>query len=452
MSSDGTRLARRLAALAVPTIVALVVLLGMNPGDGLRLSTIAAAPVKPEVDPGQAAAGQNKAGSVERPEAKRRDAVVGRTRLVVDLGEIDGGRVGIVESGHGSGSEGADAGTADQESGPVEIGRPQSEWSITSSAGGLPPSSGLTVESSSPSTSAEARVAELSTTVPFTAVPSTTSAPNTMAPTTTVNIGPSTSPQTSSATSTSSTTSTSNQGSLVWEEHFDRLDTGRWRLEHSSYGDGNGERQCYRPENVRVAGGKLILTARHETYSCPRTGTRTVTSGMVRSQGLTFSPGQGVEFRVKLTPADSDDQAGPAVWASSWAGSWPRGGEMDWLEVMTAENPKRSMHSIHFADASGRHALKNRGAYLDGDFSDDWHTIRFDYGHGGHLRWYLDGRPVFEVTDADTLQGYPAPFDQKVGEIKINLAIGGTPGPLSWGALGSSGATFEVGYIKVFNL
>ncbi len=68
----------------------------------------------------------------------------------------------------------------------------------------------------------------------------------------------------------------------------------------------------------------------------------------------------------KLTPADPDDQAGlwPAVWASSWTGDrWPRGGEMDWLEVMTAENPRRSMHSIHYADPSADHALKNRGAY-----------------------------------------------------------------------------------------
>jgi beta-glucanase (GH16 family) len=241
----------------------------------------------------------------------------------------------------------------------------------------------------------------------------------------------------------------------VWEENFDQLNTDRWQPEHSSYGDGNGERQCYRPENVAVAGGKLILTARHETYSCPRTGTRTVTSGMVRSRGLGFSPGQAIEFRVKLTPADPDDQAGlwPAVWASSWTGDkWPSGGEMDWLEVMTAENPRRSMHSIHYADPSDDHALKNRGAYLDGYFSDEWHTIRFDYGQGGRLRWYLDGRPVFEVTAADTLQGYPAPFDQTVREIKINLATGGTPGPLSWGALGSSGATFEVDYIKVWNL
>ncbi len=89
---------------------------------------------------------------------------------------------------------------------------------------------------------------------------------------------------------------------------------------------------------------------------------------------------------------------------------------------------------------------------LSSSFSDQWHVIRFHYGHGGRLTWFLDGREVYSVNAADTAQGYPAPFDSTINEIKINLAVGGTPGPLSSGALGSSGATFEVDYIRVFNL
>ena len=212
--------------------------------------------------------------------------------------------------------------------------------------------------------------------------------------------------------------------------------------------------QCYQPGNVAVAGGRLILTARSETGSCPGGRTRSVTSGMVRSQGLTFSPGQAIEFRVKLTPPDPGNQGGlwPAVWSSSWAGSWPRGGELDYLEVMTAEDPRRAVFSMHYADRSGRHELQNKAVPMSSYFSDGWHTVRFDYGHNGNLVWYMDGSQVFSVSSADTLQGYPAPFDQTIGEIKINLAIGGTPGPLSPGALGSSGATFEVDYIRVYNL
>ncbi len=197
-----------------------------------------------------------------------------------------------------------------------------------------------------------------------------------------------------------------------------------------------------------------MLTAKSESATCPGGSKRTVTSGMVRSQGLTFSPGQAIEFRVKLTVPDSGNQAGlwPAVWSSSWAGSWPRGGELDYLEVMTAEDPRRAVFSMHYADRSGGHELQNKAVPMSSYFSDGWHTIRFEYGRGGRLAWFMDGSRVFSVVAADTVQGYPAPFDQTIREIKINLAVGGTPGPLASGALGSSGATFEVDYIKVFDL
>ncbi len=254
---------------------------------------------------------------------------------------------------------------------------------------------------------------------------------------------------------TAGPTTTSGGGRIVWQDTFDRLDTSTWRLEHSTYGDGNNELQCYQPDNVSVAGGRLILRAETETVTCPNGSTRQVSSGMVRSRGVTFSPGQAIEFRVKLTPADPNDQGGlwPAVWASGWAGGgWPNGGELDWLEVMTAEDPMRAMFSMHYAGTDGRHRLQNRGVRGGSNFSDAWHTIRFDYGSNGRLQWYLDGSPAFAVDAANTIQGYPAPFDRSIGEIKINLALGGRPGPLAPGAVGSTGATFEVDYIRIIQL
>ncbi len=287
--------------------------------------------------------------------------------------------------------------------------------------------------------------------------PSSTAAPTTrfpVAPTTASTTRSTTAPTTASTTTSATTGNGSRSGAVVWEDDFDTLDRAIWRLEHSTYGDGNNELQCYRPENVSVANGKLVLRAVTETYTCPNGSTREVTSGMVRSRGVTFSPGQAIEFRVKLNPADPGDQGGlwPAVWASGWAGGWPRGGEMDWLEVMTAENPRRAMFSMHYTDPSGRHALQNRGVIGSGNFSDSWHVVRFDYGRGGELTWYLDGVVAFEVSSAATLQGYPAPFDQAIGEIKINLALGGRPGPLAPGAVGTAGATFEVDYIRILQL
>lgn len=254
-------------------------------------------------------------------------------------------------------------------------------------------------------------------------------------------------------TTTASTTSSPGAGQLIWADEFDGLDTGRWALEHSTYGDGNNELQCYRPENVSVANGRLVLRAVTETYTCPNGSTRTVTSGMVRSRGVTFEPGQALEFRVKLTPADESDQGGlwPAVWASGWGGGgWPKGGELDFLEVMTANDPTRSIFSMHFAKPGGSHGVRNKPVYGNENFSAAWHVVRFEYGTGGRLTWFLDGRQVLAVTGAETLQGYPQPFDLPIREIKINLALGGRPGPLSPRAVGSEGARFEVDYIRLY--
>ncbi len=55
----------------------------------------------------------------------------------------------------------------------------------------------------------------------------------------------------------------------VRAEEFDgdRLDPAKWTAERdSTYGDGNNEDACLtdRPENLRVAGGMLHLTAQRE--------------------------------------------------------------------------------------------------------------------------------------------------------------------------------------------
>lgn len=237
----------------------------------------------------------------------------------------------------------------------------------------------------------------------------------------------------------------------VWAEEFDQLDPSRWVREHSTFGDGNNELQCYQPEQVTVANGILVLKAEDIQVTCPNGSVRSQTSGMVRSQGLTLSPGQSIEWRVKLTPANADAQAGlwPALWSSSWAGGgWPTGGEWDGFEVMTANSPDRVSYGIHYSNASGSHA-KSGNEVFGARFSDDWHDFRFDYGVGGVLVWYMDGVETHRVVDAPTQQGYPAPFDQTMTEIKINLALGGNPGALEPSALP---ATYEIDYIRVYTL
>lgn len=275
--------------------------------------------------------------------------------------------------------------------------------------------------------------------------PTTTLLETTSLPTTTTTTRP---------TTTASTTTTTVSGPrLIFAEEFDTFNSAIWSKEHSTYGDGNNELQCYTPEQVSVSNGKLVIKAESRSETCPNGSTRAVTSGMVRSRGVSFSPGQRIEYRVKLTPNDRDNQGGlwPALWSSGWSsgGGWPYSGEWDGFEVMTARDPMRSVYSIHYQNTAGNHGKKSREIFRDTYFSDSWHTMAFNYGHNGVLEWFFDGELVHRVTDADTKQAWPSPFDESMKEFKINMALGGSPGPLDPRALP---ATYEVDYLRIYQI
>ncbi len=292
-----------------------------------------------------------------------------------------------------------------------------------------------------------------STTTPTTAAPQTTS-PSTTSTTTT--------PSTTAPSTTSSTTTPEPDPdtgtatpTLVWSDDFNSFDSDVWRKEHSTYGDGNNELQCYRPANVNVHNGALVLTAKRETYTCPNGSTREVTSGMVRGK-VNFDYGQRIEFRVKVNPNNPDDQRGlwPALWASSWnGGGWPNGGEFDWLEYVGKE-PTKSHFTIHYAKPDGGKDKMPKAVEMGERFSDQWRTIAFDWTDD--LVWYLDGVEVQRITAAD-VDANNNPFLESanaVTQIKLNFALGG-----SWGgALGpdtidaDGNTTFVIDYVRIYDL
>jgi len=283
---------------------------------------------------------------------------------------------------------------------------------------------------------------------PTTTNPATTNGTN---PATTNGTNPTTTnPATTNGTNSTTTQQTGRQ--LVFAEEFNTFNSSIWQKENSTYGDGNNEAQCYVPELVSVSGGSLILKAQKNNVTCPGNRDREYESGMVRSSGVTFSPGQSIEYRIKLTPNDEDNQAGlwPSLWASSWAGGgWPTGGEWDGFEVMTAKDPKRVMFSLHYTNSSGNHGSTKKAVYSSRNFSEDWHIMRFDYGDDGTLVYHLDGNIVQTVTNADTIQGWPAPFNSTITQLKVNLALGGNPGAIDDRALP---ATYQVDYIRIYDM
>ena len=245
--------------------------------------------------------------------------------------------------------------------------------------------------------------------------------------------------------------------SLVWSDEFEgnHLDRTKWKPEMSCWGGGNNERQCYtdRSKNIRVAGGRLHLIAHKEKFRGPDRPpeiaanrnpkkAQPYTSGKIRTLGISSWKYGKVEFRAKPPKGQG---TWPAVWmmpSDNHYGGWPRSGEIDILEGVNlgASCPQcegnvgenRMISAIHFGDYSPNNKLRDTRVALPSKAlpSDDFHVWTLEWGKG-LMRFYLDGRKYWELTEKDWHSASPkadgnpvAPFDQPF-YIMANLAIGG---------------------------
>jgi beta-glucanase (GH16 family) len=244
---------------------------------------------------------------------------------------------------------------------------------------------------------------------------------------------------------------------LVWADEFNgtELDRNKWKPEESCWGGGNQERQCYtdRPENIRVADGILHLMARKERFTGPDRppeiadapnpqATREYTSGKIRTLGLSSWKYGKIEFRARPPKGQG---TWPAVWmmpANNAYGGWPLSGEIDILEGVNlgatcdicvgSVGENRMISALHFGDYAPNNKLRDTRVALPSHAlpSDAFHVWTLEWGEG-LMRFYLDGRKYWELTNADWHSASPlaksnpvAPFDQPF-YIMANLAIGG---------------------------
>ena len=100
---------------------------------------------------------------------------------------------------------------------------------------------------------------------------------------------------------------------LIWEDNFDTdgaPDPNKWSYDigTGSNGWGNGELQYYTnlPQNVKVENGRLLITARYESYAGSN-----YTSGRIKTQGkFSFQYGR-VDIKTKLP-------GGQGIWPANW--------------------------------------------------------------------------------------------------------------------------------------
>ncbi len=286
----------------------------------------------------------------------------------------------------------------------------------------------------------EAPTTSAATTVPATTTTATTAEPTTTEPTTTTE-PPIVLPEVEAPPGYE----------LVWRDEFlePTIDPRNWRIENSTFGDGNNSLHCYTPANTDVRDGLLVLTGRAETTTCPNGDTRQYSSGMVTSEDLARFTQGWFEVRARVPEGRG---LWPAIWMSpndDVYGRWPNSGEIDLMEVR-GDEPDVARVNIHYLGPDNIRDQNPRDvrAVPGQGFADEFHTFGLLW-EPGRMVFFIDGLQHHAIEGwPSSVGGGDAPFDQPFF-FRLNLAIGGdysgspdatTPWP----------ADFEIDWVRVF--
>lgn len=232
---------------------------------------------------------------------------------------------------------------------------------------------------------------------------------------------------------------------MVWSDEFNgtQLDEKAWNIEVNGDGGGNQELQFYRRDNVSVADGNLVLTARRENYS-----NRSFTSGRINSrQKAAFKHGI-IQARIKM-PKTSNG-LWPAYWMMgndySQVG-WPRCGEIDIVEMGHFNGIANGTQDSYFAGTLhfGKSASNEDHQMISQDYTapdsnkvanGDYHIITVEWDNNNLYMYYdLKGLSAAQKRQAryfstnisaSTDVNSPGTYFQKPFFLIFNLAVGGS--------------------------
>lgn len=240
---------------------------------------------------------------------------------------------------------------------------------------------------------------------------------------------------------------------LVWQDEFDggQIDASKWSFEVNGNGGGNNELQYYtdRRENAHLENGKLVITARKETFT-GTDGTRQYTSARLR----TINKGDWLygkfEIRAKLPRGQG---MWPAIWMlpTDWVyGGWAASGEIDIMEAVNlgAGGGNRIYGTLHYGGPWPQNVHSGNNVTPSADVSQTFHTYTVEWEEG-EIRWYIDGEHYATQTEWwSSAAAYPAPFDRRFHMI-LNVAVGGN-WPGSPNGSTQFPQTMEVDYVRVY--
>ena len=234
---------------------------------------------------------------------------------------------------------------------------------------------------------------------------------------------------------------------LSWADEFDgtALNTDNYNFDLGDgcpdiCGWGNNELEWYtdEPENIRVADGKLVITA-------TQLGTQGFRSAKIHTKGKKEFKFGRIDVRAKLPE-------GQGIWPAIWMlGSninevgWPASGEIDIMELV-GHRPNVSHGTAHWGNSGDPSTFVGSSITLDEKFSEQFHVFTLVWEQN-EINWYMD-ETLFHTITLANLQGgvyrFNAPF-----YMIFNVAVGG-----NWPGSPDQSTVFpqqmEIDYVRVF--
>ena len=244
---------------------------------------------------------------------------------------------------------------------------------------------------------------------------------------------------------------------MVWSDEFDvdgQPDATRWDYDtdRNALGWFNNERQYYarnRPENARVEGGRLLITARREALSSATDwGGQQYTSARLVTRGKASWTYGFIEVRAKL-PCGLGSW--PAIWMLGTGGTWPDDGEIDIMEQRgtgVAEKGRvlGTIHTRAYNYFNGSLGPGQGSSTAVPDACTAFHNYQLTWDDD-EIVIGVDNTPYFTYQNPKTGDRTRWPFDSPQ-YLLLNLAIGGDLG----GTVDNSAfpMRMEVDYVRVY--
>lgn len=216
---------------------------------------------------------------------------------------------------------------------------------------------------------------------------------------------------------------------LVWSDEFNAAngslpDSSKWVMEIGGGGWGNHELESYtnRTVNAQVQKGKLVITAKKETFKGSDGITRPYTSARLKTAGLFEQKYGRFEARIKVP-------RGQGMWPAFWmlgnnieTAGWPECGEIDIMENIGKE-PSAVHGTIHGPGYSGANGLGESFTLPSGKFANNFHIFAIEWEPSA-IRFYVDKKLYETRTPADLPAEKTWVYDHPFF-ILLNVAVGG---------------------------